>query len=266
MHFTDFFNSAQSAVSYATTIAEVILLIRLAWLGLVSEFKIFSVFLVYDAILTAVLSSFDYHTYGYEWLWTLTAPVWTLLLAGASLELMRGLVQPIRGERINRNAAIYGFLIGMTVSVAASMWTHPQGIMRSTVLLTIIARRSILCGCMLAILFQGVVLFIGDAPIMSNWKLHRRVLLTLLIAVVTSLLTLTAQHRQYVDWFNLVQDVTFLGCLCAWMFGFRRMFSDLRLWIGSGVPTNAQLADIVVHGRRLRTAQGVRAADGASTN
>jgi hypothetical protein len=199
MHFAGFLNSSQSAVSYATTFTEVILLIRLAWLGLIPEFKIFSAFLAYDAILTAVLSSFDYHTYGYEWLWAATAPLWTLLLAGASLELMRGVVQPIPGEPISRAAALYGFLIGMTASVGISMWTHPQAIMRSGILLTIIGRRSILCGCILAILFQGAVLFIGGAPIMWNWKLHRRILLTLLTAVFISLFTVTAQHRQYVD-------------------------------------------------------------------
>ena len=114
MHFTDFFSSAQSAVSYATTLAEVILLIRLAWLGLISEFKIFSLFVAFDAVLTAAFIGLDYHTYGYESIWAVTTPVWTLLLAAASFELMRGLVQPIPRETINRTAALYGFLIGMT--------------------------------------------------------------------------------------------------------------------------------------------------------
>jgi len=260
MHFTDFFSSAQSAVSYATTIAEVILLIRLVWLGLISEFKIFSIFIAYDAVLTSVLSSFDYHTYGYEWLWAVTAPVWTLLLAGASLELMRGLVQPIPRESINRTAALFGFLIGMTASVGVSMLMHPQAIVRSGILLTIIGRRSILCGCILANLFQGAVLFMGSAPIISNWKLHRRVLLTLLMVVVVSLFTVTAQNRRYVDWFNVVQNVTFLGCLCVWTLGLRRMFSDLHSWTGFGIPTDAQFADIVVYNRRRKMALGVSAA------
>jgi hypothetical protein len=179
-----------------------------------------------------------------------TAPLWTLLLAGVSFELMRGLVQPIPGETINRNAALYGFLIGMTMSVAASMWTHPQAIMRSTILLTIIGRRSILCACILAILFQGAVLLIGNAPIISNWKLHRRVLLTLLTAVVIGLYASTARHRLYGDWFNLIRNVTFLGCLCVWTLGFRRLFSELNSWAGSGLPTDEQFAAIIVQNRR----------------
>jgi|SRR5579875_103254 len=258
MNWTDFLNSSQSAVSYATTIAEVILLIRLAWLGLISEFKIFSLFIAYDAVLSAVLNRFNYHTYGYEWIWAVTAPLWTLLLAGASLELMRGLVQPIPSETINRTARLYGFLLGMTMSVGASMLTHPQTIMRSAILLTIIGRTSILAGCILAILAQGAVLLIGDAPIMASWRLHRRLLLTLLTAVVISLFTLTAQHRQYVDWFNLLQNLTFLGCLCAWTVGLRRMFSDP--WDLEGIPTDNQLAEIIVYDLRQRTAAAIHTA------
>lgn len=250
MNIVDFLNSSQSAVSYATTIAEVILLIRLAWLGLISELKIFSLFIAYDAVLTAIFNTFDYHTYGYEWIWALTAPLWTLLLAGASLELMRGLVQPIPRETINRTARLYGFLIGMSLSVSTSILTHPQAIMRSAVLLTIIGRRSILAGCILAIVAQGAVLSIGSVPIMTNWKLHRRILLMLFTAVFISLFTLTAQHRQYVDLFNALQNLIFLGCLCVWTFGLRRMFNDL--WDYRGIPTDNQLAEMVVYDLRER--------------
>jgi hypothetical protein len=254
MNIMDFFNTAQSAASYITTIAEVILLIRLARLGLLWEFKIFSIFIAFDAALTVALAGWDYHLYSYESIWALTTPIWTLLLAGASLELMRGVVQAFPRETINRTVALYGFLIGMTVSAGASMWTHPQAIMRSPILLMVIGRRSILSGCILAILFQGAVLFIGDAPIVANWKLHRRILLALLTAYVVNLYATTAQHRYYGDWSNLLRGVTLFGCFCAWSLCLRRMFCDL--WDFRGVPTDEQVAEIIVYNRRRQEALG----------
>ncbi|MGA8026969.1 MAG: hypothetical protein WB992_07465, partial [Bryobacteraceae bacterium] len=66
---TGFFNSAESVVAYAATAAEIFLLVRLAWLGLLREFKIFSIFVAFDAALTIVLSRWDYHSPSYEWFW-----------------------------------------------------------------------------------------------------------------------------------------------------------------------------------------------------
>src|ERR1700761_4249689 len=106
MNFTDFYNSGQSAVSYATTIAEVILLIRLAWLGVIREFKIFYLFVGFDATFTLTLIRWDYHAYSYERIWAVVTPVWTLLVAGVSLELSRGLRQAFPRETINRGAAL----------------------------------------------------------------------------------------------------------------------------------------------------------------
>ena len=248
---TDFFNSAQSAVTYAATVAELILLVRLAWLKLLQEFKIFSVFLAFDAILTVALLSWDYHAYGYEWIWAVTAPLWTLLLAGAAFELSRGLSQPFPSETGNRNAALYGFLIGMTVSAAASMLAHPQAVLRPAVVLSILNRQCILSGCILGIVSQGAYLALGGAPLLANWKLHRRLLLTFLTVLVIGLFASTAKQRQYVDWSNLLRSISFLGCFCVWIAGFKPAFSHLRR--PSGSLTNAELADTLVFHKQPKT-------------
>jgi hypothetical protein len=256
----DFYNSAQSAVTYATTAAEVILLVRLAWLGLLREFKIFSIYLVFDAVRTSALSRWDYHTYGYEWVWTISVPLSTFLLAAASLELSHGLREPFPKETGNRITALYGFLIGMSVSAVASMLTHPQAISRSGVLLAIIGRRSILSGCILAILAQGAYLRLGDAPLTANWRLHRRSLLTYMTAIVIGLFAATAKHRQYAEWIYLLRSISLFGCFCMWTVGLRRLFSNLWMpssselpW-GSEFPSDAQIAETVVFNRRARVA------------
>ena len=251
---TDLYNSAQSAVSYATTVAEVILLVRLAWLGLIREFKIFSIFVAFDLFLTVALSRWDYHTYGYEWIWAISAPLWTLLLAAASLELSRGVRQAFPTETGNRIAALYGFLIGMSLSAIASMLAHPQAISRSAVLLTIIGRRSILSGCILAILAQGVYLWLGDAPLMANWKLHRRLLLTYMAVAVIGLFAATAKNRQYADFIYLWRSISLFGCFCVWGLGLRRLFSNLWMPASSEFPSDAQIAETVVFNRRARAA------------
>jgi hypothetical protein len=241
---TGFFNSAESAVTYATIAAEVILLVRLAWLGLVREFKIFSLFLTFDVLCTVVLMRWDYHSYGYERMWAVSTPVWTFLLAATALELSRGVRAAFPMETGSRTVALFGFLIGMTVSALASMLAHPQAISRAAVLFTMISRRCILSGCILAIMAQGAYLFLGNAPIMRNWRLHRRTLLACMSAVVISLFASMSTHRQYVPWFNLLRGVSLFGCVCAWIAGFRPAFSDL--WDGLGWPTEDQVADNIV--------------------
>jgi len=246
---TDFFNPTQSAVTYATTAAEVILLVRLTWLGLLREFKIFSLFLTCDVICTMALMRLDYHSYGYEWIWALSSPVWTVLLAAASLELSRGLVQPMPQETGNRKVALCGFLLGITVSAVASMLTHPEAISRSAVLFTLITRRSILSGCILAILAQGTYLTLGGAPICRNWRLHRRALLTCMTVTVMTLFAATSKQREYVDWIDLLRAVSVFGCVCVWIIGLRRAFSDL--WDGvEWPPTEEQIADNLAFARR----------------
>ena len=255
MH-TGFFNSAESAVTYATTAAEVILLVRLAWLGLLREFKIFSLFLAFDIVCTVVLMEWDYHSYGYEHMWAVSSPVWTLLLAGAALELSRGLRQPFPQETGNRTIGLYGFLIGITVSAVASMLAHPEAISRSAVLFTVISRRCILSGCILGILAQGAYLMLGEAPIMANWRLHRRTLLTCMTAIVSSLFVSASSIGQYVPWVNLLRGVALFGCVCVWIIGLRPAFSRLDSWIPSEMPDDAQLAELIVFNRREAALSG----------
>ncbi len=190
----------------------------------------------------------DYHSYAYEWMWAASTPVWTLLLAASALELSRGLGQAFPKETGNRTAALCGFLIGMTTSVFASMLAHPQAISRSAVLLTVISRRCIFSGCILAILFQGVYLFIGDAPIMANWRLHRRILLTCMTAIVISLFVTTSEHREFVPWINLLRGISLFGCVAVWVAGLQPAF--INRWDGLGSPTEEQIADTIVFNHR----------------
>lgn len=248
MH-TDFFNSAESAVTYAATAAEVILLVRLAWLGLLREFKVFSLFLAFDAVSTAALIGWNYQSNGYEWVWAVSSPLFTLLLAGAVYELSRGLIQPIPRETGSRITALYGFLIGMTISAVASMLAHPQAILRSTVLFTIISRKCILSGCILGILAQGAYLTLGGAPLIANWRVHRRILLTFMTALVVGLFTANSKHRQFAEWMGLLRDSSLFACLCLWITAFRPVFSNV--WNGFGTPTDAQFAETITF--RLRS-------------
>ena len=246
---TDIFNSAESVVTYVATAAEVILLVRLAWLGLLREFQIFSIYLAFDAVRTAVLTQWGYHSYGYEWVWAVSVPVSALLLAGASLELSRGVRQAFPKETGSRTAALYGFLIGMTVSAVSSMLAHPQAISRSAVLFTIISRRCILSGCVLGIVAQGAYLMTGRAPIMANWRLHRRALLTYMTAIVIASFAATSMPRQYAEWINLLRSISLLGCFLTWITELRPAFSNL--WDGSGFPTDEQVAEnIAFHHRQ----------------
>ena len=224
---TGFFNSAESVVTYAATAAEIILLVRLAWLGLIREFKIFWLFLAYDVVLTLSLSRWDYHSPAYEWMWVVTTPVWTLLLAGASWELLRGLAQPIPRDRVNRAIALYGFLIGMTVSAVASILAHPQAILKSADLFLMISRRCILTGCILAVLAQAAFLAFG-IPLIANWRRHRRILLVFMTALVGGSFVGTLPNNQLIEWINLLQAVSVLGCYCAWIPIFERAWSHLR--------------------------------------
>ena len=248
MNFTDFYNSSQSAVSYATTITEVILLMRLAWLGLIREFKIFSLFVAFDAAFTVALIGLDYHAYGYERIWTVTTPLWTLLLAGASLELSRGLTQAFPRETINRAIALYGFLIGVTIGVGASMWTHPQAIMRSAVLLMNIGRTAILSGCVFGILAQAVYLYLGNAPVMANWRLHRRILLTYIVAFLVASFTINSKNRHLTEWISLLSNVSLFGCFWVLISVFKPAFSNL--WDGLGWPTENQIAETIAFKHR----------------
>jgi hypothetical protein len=250
---TGFFNSAESAVTCAATAAEVLLFVRLAWLGLLREFKIFSIFLAFDAALTVFLSRWDYHSYGYEWVWAISAPVWTLLLSAASLELWWGLRQPFPQETGNRTVGLYGFLIGMTVSAVTSMLAHPQVILRSAVLFTIISRRCILSGCILGILAQGVYLALGRAPLVANWRLHRRILLMYMTAIVIASFAAPSSLREYAEWINLSRVVSLCCCFCVWIVGLRPAFRRLDSWIPSEMPTDAQLAELIVFNRGQAT-------------
>jgi hypothetical protein len=226
---TGFFNSAESVVTYAQMAAEVILLLRLAWLGLIQEFKVFWLFLAYDVVLTVALSRWNYHSPSYEWMWAVTAPVWTLLLAGATLELLRGLAQPIPRETRNRTFALYGFLIGMTVSAGGCMLAHPQTIFRPAILLTTIARSCVLSGCIFAILAQAGFLGFGGAPLIANCRRHRRVMLVLLTGVVVGSFLDASPHSQLTEWADLLRGVTLFGCYCAWIPMFERAWSHLRV-------------------------------------
>jgi hypothetical protein len=246
----DFFNSAQSAVTYTAMAAEVILLVRLAWLGLMREFKIFSFYLAFDAVRTAALVGWGYHSYGYEWVWAVSAPVSTLLLAGASIELSRGLRQPFPQETGNRTATLYGFLIGMTVSAAAAMLAHPEAVSRYAVLLTIISRKCILSGCIVGILAQGAYLMLGGAPLITNWRLHRRILLTYITAIVIGLFAASWNQRQYAEWISLLRSVSLLGCFCVWIASLRPAFSNA--WDGLGTPSLAQIAEIIAFNHRSK--------------
>jgi hypothetical protein len=248
---TGFFNSAESVVTYAEIAAELILLVRLAWLGLIREFKIFWIFIAYDVVLTVALSRWDYHSVSYEWMWIVTTPVWTLLLAGASLELLRGLAQPIPRDRINRTVALYGFLIGMTASAAALMLLHPQAIFRPAALLTTIAKICISSGCILAILAQGA-LFAFGIPVIANWRRHRRILLVFLAELIIGSYAILLKNQQYAEWLTLLQSVSLLGCYCAWIPSFERAWSHLRFFSGCPAepPSDETLAEILAYRAR----------------
>jgi len=247
---TGFFNSAESAVTYAATAAEILLLVRLTWLGLLREFKIFSIFVGFDAALTVVLSGWDYHSPSYEWFWALSAPIWTLLLAAVTLELLHRLREPFPTETGNRTAALFGFLIGLTVSAVASMLAHPQAISRSAILFTIISRRCILSGCILGILAQGAYLALGYAPLMANWRLHRRILLTYMTGRVIASYAATSNYLQFAEWIRLANTASFLGCFCVWAISLRPAFSSLSTF--SRTSIDEQLADMIVFNRRSK--------------
>ena len=244
---TGFFNSAESVLTYAATVAELLLLVRLAWLGLIREFKIFSCFLAFDAFLTVALMNWDYHSASYEWIWGITSPTWTLLLAAVALELSGGLRRAFPQERGNRTIAFYGFLIGMTVSVGTSMLAHPEPILRSVVLFLIITRRCILTGCVLAILAQGAYLTLGSAPLRANWRKHRRILLPFITCIVIDSFAATSRNTLFAEWLNLVQIVCFLGCFCAWIVALRPAFSNV--WDFPELSTDEQLAQMIVYNR-----------------
>jgi hypothetical protein len=255
---TEFFNSAESAATYAATAAEILLFVRLAWLGLLREFKIFAFFLIFDAVRTITLLSWDYHSLSYEYIWAVSAPIWTLLLSAVALELSRGLREPFLEETGNRTAALFGFLTGLTVGLLISMVTHPQLIHRPTVLLAVFGNRCMVSGCILGILAQGAYLALGSAPLVANLRLHRRVLLSFMTAIVVASFGASSKQRELAEWVFLLRSVTLLGCFCVWIGGFRRMFCDL--WDIKGKPTDAQLADIIVYNRRRQMAVGVRTA------
>jgi hypothetical protein len=225
---TGFFNSAESVVTYAATVAELILLVRLAWLGLIREFRIFWIFLAFDSVRTLALIGRDYHSHTYESMWVITAPVWTLLLAGAAFELLRGLAQPMPRDRLNGTVALYGFLIGMTVSAVASMLAHPYVILRSASLFLMISRRCVLSGCVLAILAQAAFLAFGGAPLIANWRRHRSVLLVFMMVLVIGSFVGTFPNSQPIEWINLLRSVSLLACYCAWIPMFERAWSHLR--------------------------------------
>lgn len=248
---TDFYNSSQSVVSIATAIAEVILLIRLAWLGLLWEFKIFSIFVAFDAAFTVTLMGWDYHVYSYEQMWSVATPIWTVLLAGSTLELLRGLGEPFTGESTTRTVGLYGFLSGMTISAGALMMTHPQAILRSTVLLTDMARTCILCGCIFGILTQGFCFWIGDAPLVANWRRHRRILLPYITAFLMASFTVHSKNRQFAEWISLLSNLALLGCFSAWILAVRRLFRDV--WYGTapwGTPCDDVFAENLVYHMR----------------
>jgi hypothetical protein len=258
---TGFFNSAESAVTYAATAMEIILLVRLARLGLIREFKFFWLFLAYDAVRTLALSGWDYHLSSYEQIWVVTAPVWTILLGFVSLELLRGLAQPIPRERANRTFALYGFLIGMTASTIASMLAHPQAILRSSHLLLMIGRRCILSGCILAILAQAVFLAFGGAPLIANWRWHRRVLLVFLTALVIGSFVGTLPNTQLIEGINLLRGVALLVCYCAWIPMFERAWSRLQSYstFPSASLSEETLAEIFAY--RAREARHSKASN-----
>lgn len=247
---TEFFNSAESAVTYAATAAELLLLVRLAWLGLLREFKIFSIFLGFDAALTVALSRWDYHSPSYEWLWAVSTPIWTLLLAGVCFELWHRLREPFPTETGNRTAALFGFLIGLTVSVAACMLAHPQLIYRPAILLTVFGKRCILSGCILGILAQGAYLWIGGAPLMANWRLHRRILIGFMTALVIGSFAATSNNVPFAEWIRLANTASFLGCFCVWSISLRPAFNSLSAL--SRTSIDEQLADTIVLNRRSK--------------
>lgn len=248
---TGFFNSAESVVTYVATVAEIALLVRLTWLGLIREFKIFWIFLVYDVVRTVAFVASDYRSYHYERIWAVTTPVWTLLLACASFELLRGLAKPIPRDVINRSVAAFGFLAGMTASVAVSMVLHPQAILRPAILLTFMSKQSVLSGCILAVLAQGAFLALG-IPLIANWRRHRLVLVAFMTAQVIGAFTATSANAQLAGWIGLSRDVALLGCYCAWIPGFERAWSHLNLpWSAPfSPPSDETLAEIFAYRAR----------------
>lgn len=236
---------------------------RLAWLGLLREFKIFALFLAFDAVRTITLLSWDYHSHSYEYIWAVSAPIWTLLLSAAALELSYGMREPMPREPSNRNVALFGFLTGLTVSLSISMLTHPQLIHRPAVLLTVFGSRCMLSGCILAIFAQGLYLMLGTAPILANCRLHRRILLWFMTAIIVASFTSNSEHRQLAEWIELLRSFSLLGCFCAWTLSFRRMFSDV--WDGTGVPTSSEMADLIVYDMRRQKARVRTAVHTANT-
>lgn len=251
---TEFFNSAESAVTYAATAAEILLFVRLAWLGLLRELKVFAIFLAFDAVRTLILLEWDYHSHSYVYIWSISAPIGTFLLFCVTLELLRRLREPFPKEPVNRTVALFGFLAGLTVSVFASILLHPYVIHRPLALLTVIANRSVLSGCILGLLAQGVYLTLGDAPLLSNMRLHRRILLVFMTAAVIASFTAGLKHRELAEWIQFLREFSQFGCFCYWTLALRPMFSDL--WNFKGYPTGAQLAEILVDRRRQRLMLG----------
>ena len=249
---TGFFNSAESVVTYAATVAELVLLVRLTWLGLIREFKVFWILLAYDVLLTAALTGCDYQSYAYARVWAVTTPAWTLLLAAASYELLRGLAKPIPRDPINRKVALYGFLIGLTFSIAVSMLLHPQGIFRHVVLLAFMTKQCILSGCILAILAQGAYFGLGGLPLIANWRKHRRVLLVYLTAQVIGSFVANSGHQQLAAWIGVSRDVALLACYCAWIAGFERAWRHLRFPPFASPPNDETLAELFAYRARAR--------------
>ncbi|HEX3685783.1 MAG TPA: hypothetical protein VHU83_24850 [Bryobacteraceae bacterium] len=224
---TGFFNSAESVVTYAATLAEILLLVRLTRLKLIRELPIFWSFLAFDAIRTLALVGRDYHSVPYELIWTTTAPIWTLMLALVAVELMRGLVKPVPGEPVSRAAAVFGFLLGMTGAAVASMILHPEVVIRPMSLLAFMGQRCITSGCIIAVLAQGFMLAIGGAPLIRNWRRHRRVLLVFTTAIAIGSATATSTHGNLAAWVGLLRDVALLACYCAWVPVFERAWSHV---------------------------------------
>lgn len=249
---TEFFNSAESVVTYAATAAEVILLVRLAWLGLLKEFKVFSAYLLFDALRTVALLGWDYHSHSYEWMWAVSSPLWTLSIAAVSLELSGGLRQAFPQENGNRIAALYGFLFGMTATAVVCMVTHPDAIARPGILLAIIANRCVFSGCILAILAQAAYLKIGGAPLMDAWRTHRRLLLLYMAALVIGSFASTLHNRPLGRWISLTRDTSLLGCCCVWIIAVQPAFRKLRV---RPAAADEQLAENIVYNRRLRRLQ-----------
>lgn len=247
---------------------ELLVFLRLAWLGLLRDFKVFAFFLLFDAARTIVLMSWDYHSHFYEHVWSISAPIETFLIFLVVLELSHRIQEPFPGETGNRTTGLFAFLIGLTVSLGISMATHPQLINRPLALLTGFANRCVLTGCVLGLLAQGTYLIMVSAPLLANIKLHRRVLLVFMTVAVISSFTISLTHPG-IDirlWTRVLRSFIHLGCFCAWGLGFRRMFSDLwdyegcNPWNSRDYPTDAQLAEVLVYKRRHRLALEATAA------